>query len=121
LLRRTLTAVLADRPGVDDAYSAARAALSGAVSVVPKRRDGRVEAIRPLRVARSSAVTAGSQPANQMKALIVTGPPQLPEQLRHLPTGLIIAACARLRPGHNLDDAEQATKTALRRLARRHQ
>jgi transposase len=34
---------------------------------------------------------------------------------------MIIAACARLRPGHNLGDAEQATKTALRRLARRHQ
>jgi transposase len=39
-----------------DAYSAARAALSGAASVVPKRRDGRVEAIRAVRVARSSAV-----------------------------------------------------------------
>ena len=35
-----------------DAYSAARAALSGAASVVPKLRDGRVEAIRALRVAR---------------------------------------------------------------------
>src|SRR5512132_3205858 len=42
-----------------DAYSAARAALSGAASVVPKLRDGRVEAIRALRVARSSAVKAG--------------------------------------------------------------
>ena len=41
-----------------DAYSAARAALSGAASVVPKLRDGRVEAIRALRVARSSAVKA---------------------------------------------------------------
>jgi hypothetical protein len=45
----------------------------------------------------------------------------LREQLRHLPSGMIIAACARLRPGHDLGDAEQATKTALRRLARRHQ
>jgi transposase len=104
-----------------DAYSAARAALSGAASVVPKLRDGRVEAIRALRVARSSAVKARSQATNQIKALIVTGPAQLREQLRHLPTGMIIAACARLRPGHNLGDAEQATKTALRRLARRHQ
>ena len=104
-----------------DAYSAARAALSGAASVVPKLRDGRVEAIRALRVARSSAVKARSQATNQIKALIVTGPAQLREQLRHLRTGMIIAACARLRPGHNLGDAEQATKTALRRLARRHQ
>ena len=33
-----------------DAYSAARAALSGAASVVPKLRDGQVEAIRAIRV-----------------------------------------------------------------------
>jgi transposase len=68
-----------------DAYSAARAALSGAASVVPKRRDGRVEAIRALRVARSSAVKARSQATNQIKSLIVTGPPQLREQLRTCP------------------------------------
>jgi transposase len=60
-----------------DAYSAARAALSGAASVVPKLRDGRVEAIRALRVARSSAVKARSQATNQIKALLVTGPAQL--------------------------------------------
>src|SRR5215207_2393840 len=104
-----------------DAYSAARAALSGAAAVVPKLRDGRVEAIRALRMARSSAVKARSQATNQIKSLIVTGPAQLREQLRHLPTLKMIAACARLRPGHQLGDAEHATKTALRRLARRHQ
>jgi len=104
-----------------DAYSAARAALSGAASVVPKLRHGRVEAIRALRVARSSAVKARSQAMNQIKSLIVTGPAQLREQLRHLPTLKMIAACARLRPRHQLGDTEHATKTALRRLARRHQ
>lgn len=104
-----------------DAYSAARAALSGAASVLPKRRDGRVEAIRALRVARSSAVKARNQATNQIKSLIVTGPEHLREQLRHLTTPLMIASCARLRPSHDLGDAEQATKLALRRLARRHQ
>jgi transposase len=88
---------------------------------VPKLRDGPVEAIRALRVARSSAVKARSQATNQIKSLIVTGPAQLREQLRHLPTLKLIAACARLRPGHQLGDTEHATKTALRRLARRHQ
>ena len=67
-----------------DAYAAARAVLSGAAAVVPKLRDGRVEAIRALRVARSSAVKARSQATNQIKALIVTGPAELREQLRHL-------------------------------------
>jgi transposase len=60
-----------------DAYStAARAALSGAASVVPKLRSGRVEAVRALRVARSSAVKARSQATNQIRSLIVTGPAQ---------------------------------------------
>jgi transposase len=104
-----------------DAYAAARAVLSGSAAGVPKLRDGRVEAIRALRVARSSAVKARSQATNQIKALIISGPSELREQLRHLPTAKIIASCARLRPGHHLGDPVQATKTALRRLARRHQ
>ena len=103
-----------------DAYAAARAVLSGAATGVPKLRDGRVESIRALRVARSSAVKARSQAINQIKTLIITGPPELREQLRHLPTAKIITVCARLRPGHQLGDPDQATKTALRRLARRH-
>ena len=104
-----------------DAYAAARAVLSGSATGVPKLRDGRVEAIRALRVARTSAVKARSQAANQIKALIISAPAELREQLRHLPTHKIIASCARLRPGHQLGDPAQATKTALRRLARRHQ
>jgi len=72
-------------------------------------------------VARSSAVKARSQATNQIKALIISGPPELREQLRHLPTAKIIASCVRLRPGPQLGDPEQATKTAQRRLARRHQ
>jgi Transposase len=75
-----------------DAYSAARAALSGAASVVPKVRDGKVEAIRAIRVARSSAVKARSQATNQIKALLVTGPAQLRQRLRHLSTPMIIAS-----------------------------
>ncbi len=67
-----------------DAYSAARAALSGRASVVPKVRDGKVEAIRAIRVARSSAVKARTQATNQLKALIVTGSPRFRQQLRHL-------------------------------------
>ncbi len=104
-----------------DAYAAARAALAGSASGCPKTRDGRVEAIRSLRVARSSAVKARSQSTNQIKALLVTGPVELREQLRTLSITALIVACARLRPTTDLADPEQATKTALRRLARRHQ
>jgi len=104
-----------------DAYSAARAALAGTATGVPKARDGRIEAIRSLRVARSSAVKARSQATNQLKALLVTAPADQREQLRHLTTTTLVAACARLRPGADIADPAQATKTALRRLAHRHQ
>jgi len=104
-----------------DAYSAARAALSGRATGAPKARDGRVEAIRALRVARSSAVKARSQSINQLKALLVTAPEQVREQLRGLTTTALIAACAQLRLAGDVADPKHATKTALRRLARRHQ
>lgn len=104
-----------------DAYAAARAALAGTATGTPKSRDGRVEAIRALRVARRGAIKARSQAINQLKALLVTAPAQLREQLRHLSTTRLLATCSRLRPTVELTDPEQATKTALRRLARRHQ
>ena len=104
-----------------DAYAAARAALSGAATGTAKTHDGTVEAIRALRVSRSSAVKARTQATNQIKALVVTAPAELRQQLRHLSTTVLIATCARLRPTLDLADPEQATKAALRRLARRHE
>jgi transposase len=104
-----------------DAYAAARAALSGTATGTPKTRNGAVESIRALRVARSSAVKARTQATNQLKALLLSGPAELREQLRQLSTTTLIATCARLCPTSELTDPEQATKTALRRLARRHQ
>jgi len=74
-----------------------------------------------LRVARSGAVKARSQAINQLKSLLITAPAALREQLRHLSTTTLLATCARLRPTEELTDPEQATKAALRRLARRHQ
>ncbi len=38
----------------------------------------------------------------------------------HLSTRTLVATCARPRPASDLAHPEQATKTALRRLARRH-
>ncbi|MGI8816954.1 MAG: IS110 family transposase [Pseudonocardia sp.] len=58
-----------------DAYAAARAALSGTRTVLPKSGDGIVEAIRALRVARRGAVKARTQTINQLKSLLVTAPP----------------------------------------------
>ncbi|MFE0808816.1 IS110 family transposase [Streptomyces sp. NPDC058848] len=104
-----------------DAYAAATAVLSGRASGTPKSRDGIVEAIRALRVVRKSAVKARTQTINQIRALMVTAPSALRDKLRGLPTGLLIDTLARIRPTGDLADPACAAKTALRRLARRHQ
>jgi transposase len=105
-----------------DAVQAAKAAFAGERTTIAKHRDGRVEALRNLRVARRSAVTQRADTQRQIKTLIVTAPDQLRDQLRTLSSVRLIAACADLRP----DPADAATtatavKLALRSLARRHQ
>lgn len=109
-----------------DAYAAARAAQSGTATGIPKAHDGLVEAIRALRAARRSAVKARTQALNQLRALIVTAPVALREQLRGLSATALVDGCVRLRPGcvgielATADDPVLvANKIALRRLARR--
>ncbi len=116
------------KPDPIDAYAAARAAQSGRASGGPKTRDGRVEAIRTLRLAKRSAVKARTQAMNQLHAVLLTGPAELREQLRALSGRHLVDVCARLRPaaaGTDLvalhDPIPAATKATLRRLARRHQ
>jgi transposase len=106
-----------------DAYAAARAALSGAHVVVPKARDGIVEAIRMLRVTRRGAVKARTQTTNQLKSLLVTAPPGLREHLRYLKTPALMKTCTRLRypATGSLDDPASAIVVVLRRLARRYE
>jgi transposase len=69
-----------------DAIAAARAVLSGEATAVPKTGDGPVEAIRALRITRSSAVKARTQAANQIRDLIRTGPTHLRDRLEPLTT-----------------------------------
>jgi transposase len=57
-----------------DADMAARQALAGHASVIPKLTDGIVEAIRRLRLARDSAVKARTAAFNQLTEMIVTVP-----------------------------------------------
>jgi len=54
-----------------DAEAAARAVLAGQASAVPKNREGAVEALRALTMARNSAVKATTTASNQIKALLV--------------------------------------------------
>ncbi len=104
-----------------DAYAAAEVVLAGRASALPKLGTGIVEAIRALHLTRASAVKARTVAINELRALLVTAPAGVGDQLRELPTTALVNTCARLRPrGDGLADPEQATKQALRRLAGRY-
>ena len=104
-----------------DAYAAATAVLAGRATGIPKSRDGEVEAVRVLRIARRSAVKARTQAMNQIRGLLVSAPAILREQVAGLDRAVLIRTLARLRPSEDLFRPLAATKAALRRLARRHQ
>jgi len=104
-----------------DAEMAARLALAGKATTIPKQTDGIVEAIRVLRVTRAGAVKARSAAMLRLAELIITAPQQLREQLNTRTTIRGKAAlCRKLRPSVNaIHEPGQAAKLALRSLARR--
>jgi len=119
-----------------DAYAAARAAQSGRADGTPKTRDGSVEMIRTLRVARNGAVKARAVALTQLKALIKTAPEPLRTDLRDLDGAGLLHRCAGLRAARGaaptpstfakrkgrpgpLSDPTAACKRALASLARR--
>lgn len=104
-----------------DADGAASAVLAGEAVGIPKAQDGAVEAIRVLRVARGGAVKARTQTIHAMRALVVTAPAELREQLRGLTRAKLIIACAHFRAGDAAGEPLGATKAALRSMALRHQ
>ena len=95
LLHHEISVVEVDRPNrqrrrrkgksdPEDAIAAARAAQGGDATGSAKTRDGNVEAMRVLRVARSSARSSRTQAINQMRSLISTAPDELRAELRGL-------------------------------------
>jgi transposase len=103
-----------------DAVSAARAAQSGRARGAPKGRDGSVEAIRALMVAKRTARAERTQTINQARALVLTGPNDVRARFtQHTPADLVAElASLRPRPG---DVVGYATRIALRELGRRAQ
>lgn len=111
-----------------DAEQAARAVLGKTATAVPKAKTGVVEAIRVLRVTRSSAVKARSQAFNALHGIVVGAPSPLRDELIQLTKRTLVNRCLRLRPETDQlvglkDDADRlllaTAKTALRDLARR--
>jgi transposase len=105
-----------------DAEAAARAALANRRTGIPKQRDGRVEALRSLRVARRSAVRQRADLSRQMKTLVITAPEELRAALRDLGDKQLVTTCAAWRPdAGRAGEPVVAARLALRTLARRHQ
>lgn len=101
-----------------DAECAARAALNGQAHTTPKSRDGAVEMIRVLRVARRGAMKARVAAVEQLRSLLQSAPEDLRAAHGGQSATQLARTCAGLRPGR-LDDPCAATKAALRSIARR--
>ena len=101
-----------------DAVAAARAAQGGEATGSAKTRDGNVEAMRVLRVARRSARGNRTQAINQMRSLISTAPDELRAELRDLSIYKVLTVASAFRHTGRTD-VTTVTKLTLRTLARR--
>ena len=102
-----------------DAEAAARAALSGSAKTTPKRRDGTVEQMRVLMIARRSARRQRNQTLNQLRQVVITGPDEVRVRFKdRYKTGLVSEA-ARMQPRKGSDPITYTTYVVIRGLARR--
>lgn len=131
LLRRSGVEVLeVDRPNRQsrrrtgksdpaDAIEAARAALSGRAQGAGKSRDGNVEAIRALVVAKRSCRSAKIKTLNQIRHLGFTATDDLRERFEGVSKRCLAKEAASMRPRAGSDPVAFATKTALVILGKR--
>ncbi len=129
LLNRSVRVVEVDRPNrqrrrrrgksdPQDAISAARSAQSGDSAGEAKTRDGNVETMRVLRIARTSARKAKNQALNQMRSVISTAPDEIRSELRGLSTYRVVERASAYRPAGRTD-LMNGTKHTLKVLAKR--
>jgi transposase len=76
-----------------DAENASRTVLSGSSKAIPKMQSGACEALRIISVARRSAVKARTQAINQLRALLVSAPQDIRDQLWKSKPHDCVAAC----------------------------
>ncbi len=101
-----------------DAVRAARESLGRKTWATPRSRGAR-EGLRALITARDSAKLARVAAINVLKALVVTAPVDLRQDLRGLPLGQLVTRCQLLRPDSTTDPEYAATKLSLRSTANR--
>jgi transposase len=102
-----------------DAVAAARAALSGAAAVVPKTRNGPMEQMRVLLVARRSARSQRIQTLNQLRQLVFCAPEPIRVRFKDRYQKGLVSEAAKMRPRKGSDPVVFTTNTVVRDLARR--
>ena len=102
-----------------DAIQAAHAAQGNRQLGQAKHRDGHVEAIRALMVAKRSARSTKVKALNQIRHLGFTAPEEIRRSLQGVSRELIAKRAAAMPPPAHGDPVVSATKTALRTLGRR--
>lgn len=101
-----------------DARRAARQTLGRSQPSAPRIRGNR-EALRVLETTRRGAITARTAAINELKALLITAPVNLRDQLRDLTTTALVAKCSGFRLPSDTINEHTATKQAMRSAARR--
>jgi len=102
-----------------DAVAAARATLSGAAAVVPKTRNGPMEQMRVLLVARRSARQQRIQTLNQLRQLVFTAPEPIRVRFKDRYQRGLITEAAKMRPRKGSDPVTFTTNSVIRNLAKR--
>jgi transposase len=87
------------KSGPIDAQAAARATLAGVAVTTPKTRDGQVEMIRLLRVARRGAMKARIAAAEQLYGVLSSAPEELRQPLLGLTTKALVRRVRRCGQG----------------------
>jgi transposase len=102
-----------------DAENAARAALAGTATAVPKTRDGKVEAIRLVHSTRAGAVKARSAAWASFHNMVLTSPDTVRDRLIGLTRKRRLDAALHFPAGSEVADPQQAAQRCLTRLAQR--
>jgi transposase len=103
-----------------DAEAVARASLVLKRVTAPKAGNGKVEALRVLRVTRTTAVKSRRAALQLLRNQIVAAPDDVRESLRNLTRMQLIRTCAAFRPDLSIiGDPVVAVRLSLRSRARR--
>jgi transposase len=103
-----------------DAIAAARAALAGTATGIPKSRTGNIEAIRVLTIARRSAASEWIAIVTQIRHVVFCAPDEIRARFLGLSPITLVRTTAALKPRRSDPDiVRYTTLSTLRELGRR--